>query len=79
MRVLCLLILVAAVGALAIFAVENQQEITVTFWQWHWTTNVAVLAAVAFAAGMVGGWSILGLLRRSFNRVTTWDQQRAYR
>jgi len=77
MRVLCLVILVAAVGALAIFAVENQQEITVTFWQWHWETNVAVLAAVAFAAGMVGGWSILGLLRRSFNRVTTWDQQRA--
>ena len=79
MRVLCLLILVAAVGALAVFAVENQQEITVTFWQWHWATNVAVLAAVAFLAGMVGGWSILGLLRRSFNRVTTWDQQRAYR
>ena len=33
----------------------------------------------AWMAGMVGGWSILGLLRRSFNRVTTWDQQRAYR
>ena len=69
MRLLCLIFLIAFAGAVVLFAQENQQAITVTFFDWGVTASVAAVAgvaarragvaaaaaAVAIAAG--AGWS----------------------
>ena len=70
MRVLCLLFLLAFAGAVALFAAQNQQELTLTFFNQTLSASVALVVGVAFLLGMLSGWTIVGLLRRSVARVT---------
>jgi uncharacterized membrane protein YciS (DUF1049 family) len=69
MRLLCLLFLLAFVGAAALLAYENQQEITLTVWDRSITTTVPILVALTYLAGMLSGWTVVGMLRRSVDRV----------
>lgn len=69
MRLLCLLFLAAFVGAVAIFVTQNQQTVTVSFWNWDLNASVAVITGGAFLLGMLSGWSVVGLLRRSLRRI----------
>ncbi len=70
MRLLCFLFLLAFAGAAAAFAVENQQEVTLTFWNWSAVASVALVVGASYALGMLSGWSVVGMLRRSLRRVT---------
>jgi uncharacterized membrane protein YciS (DUF1049 family) len=70
MRVLCLLVLLAVGAVVIVFAAQNQQEVTLTFLNYNRPINVALLIGVAYGLGMVSGWTVVGLLRRSFQRVT---------
>jgi uncharacterized membrane protein YciS (DUF1049 family) len=70
MRLICLLILVVAVVAVVLFAMENTQEVELHFWQYTYTTTIAKLVGAAYVLGMISGWTIVGVLRRSWNRVT---------
>jgi lipopolysaccharide assembly protein A len=79
MRLLCFLILLAAAGAVAAFAIQNQQEITLTFLDYGVTASVALILGCTFLLGMISGWTIVGMLRRSFNRVLESDRQYANR
>ncbi len=76
MRFLCFLFLIAFAGAVALFAHQNLQEVTLTFWDWTLTTSMAAVAGAAYVLGMLSGWSIVGMLRRSFNRTAEWVEQR---
>ena len=62
-----LIVFLAAVGAFAIF---NHQEVTVRFFDWSWTTNLAILAGAAYLLGMLSGWTVVGMIRKSLHRVT---------
>jgi hypothetical protein len=75
MRFLCFLFLVAFAGAVGLFAYENQQPITLKFYDWSVTATVAVVIAAAFALGMLSGWSIVGMLRRSWHRLTEAEER----
>jgi lipopolysaccharide assembly protein A len=79
MRVLCFLFLVAFVGAVVAFALQNQQEITLSFFKWNLSLSVAIVTGGAFLLGMLSGWSIVGILRRSLRRVTESERQYAAR
>jgi putative membrane protein len=82
MRFLCFLFLVAFAGAVILFALENQQAITLTFYNWTLTSTVATVIGASFVLGMFSGWSIVGMLRRSLYRVTeepVRDRAGAYR
>ncbi len=70
MRFLCLLILLIAVGAVVIFAVENNRPTAVQWVNWSWTTSLAMVIGIAYLVGMMSGWTVLGVLRRSINRAT---------
>lgn len=70
MRFLSLLFLIVFVAAIGVFAYQNQHEITVAFLNWEVTANVSLVAGAAFLLGMFTGWSIVGLLRRSYYNVT---------
>ena len=76
MRILCLLILVVIVRAVVAFAVQNQQDVTLTFFNYSRTVNVPLLIGAAYVLGMVSGWSVVGLLRRSFARVVELPETR---
>jgi hypothetical protein len=75
MRFLCFLFLVAFAGAVGLFAYENQQSITLKFYNWEVTATVAAVIGAAFGLGMLSGWSIVGMLRRSIHRLTDAEQR----
>jgi len=69
MRVIYFLFLVAFVTAIGMFAYYNQQEVSVRFLEWAMTTNVALVAFAAYLLGMISGWTVVGMIRRSLDRV----------
>jgi hypothetical protein len=71
MRVLCFLFLLVFAGAVAAFAYSNQEPATVRFLrdEWSVTSSFAVIAGVTYLLGMFSGWTIIGMIRRSANRV----------
>ncbi len=64
---LALLVLLAAVTAL--FALQNLQTVTITFFSWNLTLPVALVVAGAYILGMVSGGSVASFLRWSMHRV----------
>jgi lipopolysaccharide assembly protein A len=75
MRVLCFLFLLAFAGAVAAFAWQNQHDVTVAF-HWGFTGSLALVVGAAFLLGMLSGWSVVGLLRRSFGRASELLEER---
>jgi lipopolysaccharide assembly protein A len=69
MRLFSFLFLLVFAGVVAIFAWQNRQEVTLNFIQWSLTADMAVILGGAFVLGMLSGWSILGMLRRSVGRT----------
>jgi hypothetical protein len=69
MRLIYLLFLLVVGGAAALLAYENQQEVTLTFFNQSITTSVPILVGLTYLVGMLSGWTVVGMLRRSLNRV----------
>jgi len=63
---LVLLILLAVVTAL--FALQNLQTITVSFFNWSVTLPIAVVIIGVYFLGMVSGGSVLAFLRWTLQR-----------
>jgi uncharacterized integral membrane protein len=68
-----LLVLIAAVG---LFAYQNAGAVDVQFLSWGAPTTLAAVAGAAYVLGMLSGWTVVGLFRRSLNRVTAEQQYR---
>ena len=69
MRMIYFLFLLAFTGAAGLLAYENQQEVTLTIFQNTVTTSVPILVGLTYLAGMLSGWTVVGILRRSLHRV----------
>jgi lipopolysaccharide assembly protein A len=76
-RFLCLLFLIAVGVAIAGFAMQNNHEVTIQFYDRAITAPVSAVVGVAYALGMLTGWSLVGLLRRSFQRATDFRREPA--
>jgi hypothetical protein len=70
MRTLCIVFLTLFVVLVGAFALFNHQEVTLRFFDWSLTTNLAALTGVTYFLGMFSGWTVVGMLRRSLHRVT---------
>lgn len=71
MRAISFLFLVLFVGAAGLFAYQNRaHDVTVTVWDRTWLVNMPLMVLALFAAGMFGGWAVVGMLKRSWQRVT---------
>jgi uncharacterized integral membrane protein len=70
MRLVYLVILLLALAALAVFAVQNNETVTLEYLNWRVTCALPLLIAVVYLLGMVSGWTVIGLLRHSLRRVT---------
>ena len=70
MRFIQAVILLAFLGVVGLFAVQNTEAITVSFWTWKTTGPVALLAIAAYLLGMLSGWTVVSFFTRSLQRVT---------
>lgn len=75
MRFLYLLILIILAGAVGIFAWQNSDRVVIHFdypgWKQDPTLPLALLVAIVYLLGMLTGWTVVGILRRSWREVTT--------
>jgi uncharacterized integral membrane protein len=80
MRFVYLLFLILFAGVVAVFAIQNQDVVPlrfdVGFFQWSDSINVALLVGVVYLLGMLSGWTVVGMLRRSLNQVASDVQHR---
>lgn len=65
MRFLCFLFLALFTAAVAAFAYFNRDVVTVRFSEYSVTTSLAAVVGVAYLLGMVSGWTLVRMLRRS--------------
>jgi len=78
MRWLCFLFLLAFAGAVILFAQQNQQEVTLNFFDQGVTGSMAAVIGTAYALGMLSGWTVVGMLRRSLNRTSELIEDRQH-
>jgi uncharacterized membrane protein YciS (DUF1049 family) len=78
MRFICFLFLLVFSGAVATFAWFNQQEVTLRFLDWSITAHLTTVLGAVFVLGMLSGWTIVGILRRSVYRVTEPSREYAH-
>lgn len=75
MRWFCLLFLLVVGASAYILFRENDQLLTLTFFERQLTAPVATVLGIAYILGMLTGWSLLGLLRRSFATATDFRRR----
>ena len=71
MRFFYFLFLVAFTGAAAFLAYQNQHAIELRVFDQSYTLKIPMLVGLSYLAGMFSGWTVVGMLRRSFHNVTS--------
>jgi uncharacterized integral membrane protein len=69
MRFLSFLLLVIVAVVVALFAWQNNEAVSLQFYEWSLTTRMAILVAVCYVLGMLSGWFVVGMVRSSWRRV----------
>lgn len=77
-RIFYLLVLLVLIAAIGIFAFQNAEAVDVQFLKWGMTTSLAAVVGAAYLLGMLSGWTVVGLFRRSLYRATEPPQQGRY-
>jgi uncharacterized membrane protein YciS (DUF1049 family) len=70
MRAFCFLILLIILAAVVVFAVQNNEIITLYYLDRSVTSSVPILIGAVYLLGMLSGWTVIGFLKRSLQRVT---------
>ena len=70
MRFVQAIILLAFLGTVGIFAVQNTSVITVRFLNGAVSAPVALISVSAYLLGMLTGWTVVAFVTRSVRRVT---------
>lgn len=70
MRIVYLIILLLALSAVVVFAMQNNEPVTLQYLNESVTCALPLLVAIVYFVGMVSGGTVIGLLRRSLRRVT---------
>jgi putative membrane protein len=70
MRFFLFLVLLVLAGAVGVFALQNQEVVTLQFLDWSASYPLALLVGVVYLVGMVSGWTVMGMVWRSMRRVT---------
>ena len=70
MRAFFFIVLLLLAGAVTVFAFENQETVPIRFFDWNASYPLAFLVGVVYLLGMLSGWTVVGLVRRAFRRVT---------
>ena len=76
MRILSFLFLALFIAAVAAIAYYNQEPATLRVAQWSFTSSLAVVVGAAYVLGMISGWALLRMIRRSASSVADSLQHR---
>lgn len=74
MRTLCFLFLAAFFFAVGFFAYQNDRAVAVTLLGETREVSFPVLIGSVYLLGLVSGWTVLGMVRRSIRRVAESDR-----
>jgi hypothetical protein len=77
MRFLSGLFLIALITGTGYLAYENNRETSLNAWTYHMDVPLPVLVGAVYVLGMLSGWWMVGLMKRSWQRVTEPDHARA--
>ena len=69
MRTIQGLLFLAFLGVVGVFAFQNTHTVTVRFATRELTGPVALVILAVYLLGMLSGWTVVGLVRRSLRRV----------
>jgi uncharacterized integral membrane protein len=70
MKVIYGVFLVLFVAAVVVFSFQNNRPENVTFLNQTWELPFPLLVGGVYLLGMLTGWTVVGLLKRSWRRVT---------
>ena len=76
MKVIYGVFLVLFLAAVAVFAYQNNRPEEVSFLNQQWNLSFSIWVVGAYVLGMLTGWSVVGLLRKSLRRVTEVSHDR---
>ncbi len=74
MRSLCFLFLIGFATLVGIFAYENSGTVVVNVFGEAREVSFPLLAVATYGLGMISGWTVVGMLQRSWRRVTQYDR-----
>jgi lipopolysaccharide assembly protein A len=74
MRLFYFILLLLFLGAIIAFAVQNRDGVAIRFMDWNDNYPLPILLGAAYVLGMFSGWSVVGMVRRSLQRVTEHDR-----
>ena len=70
MRFVQAVLVLAFLGAVGLFAVQNTEPLTIRFANYSTSASVALLAVGIYFLGMLTGWAVVSFLRRSIRGAT---------
>lgn len=70
MRFLQITLLLLFLGAVAIFALQNNQVVSLSFLNWEIRSPISLLAVGIYILGMISGGAVFGFIRLSLRRVS---------
>lgn len=70
MRLIYLILLLLFVGAVCVFAFQNKDDVTIRYLDRSESYPLAAVVGVVYGLGMFTGWTVVGLVKRSFQRAT---------
>ncbi|QJW97830.1 DUF1049 domain-containing protein [Frigoriglobus tundricola] len=76
MRFLSGLFLLALVVALGLLSYENNRDTVLYAWTWRADVPLPLLVVAVYVLGMLSGWWLVGMTKRSWQRLTEPDRAR---
>ena len=70
MRFIQGVILLAFLGTIGIFAVQNAEVLNVHFLKWNLTSSLSFVLVAVYLLGMFSGWTVVAFLRRSIRNIS---------
>jgi len=75
MRAICFLFLIAFIGLVGVFAYQNNRQETVTLFNDSREVSFPLLVGGVYLVGMLSGWTVVGMLRRSLRRIAESERR----
>jgi uncharacterized integral membrane protein len=70
MRAVYSIILIVLLGAVTVFALQNQEVVTLRYLDRSVSSPLSVFLGGVYFLGMLTGWTFIGVVRRSVHRIS---------
>jgi uncharacterized integral membrane protein len=75
MRGVAIIFLLTFFGAAVALCLQNVGSVNLTLFAWVVETPMYLVAVIGYLLGMLSGWGVAGLLKRSWRRATEPQSQ----